>query len=234
MNIFETLKKYNNMNGGSLENTSLKRNVLVPYEEYEISKDKRLLIPFEYNGLKGFMNKDGGIVVKPKYHIICNECYSEQNLIKVGVIKSVYYLKNNGDVHPYLKTFYGLIDGKGEELFETNYTSIKLSTDKKILTLNSNFVVTIDGKEIVPFGKYAWIDGFDNGLARFNTIINDKKKWGIINDLGEEVVPPIYDEVYNFFGKNRTTTTCIENGCRKEFSLTDLSFIANKKTYLKK
>ena len=27
----------------------------------------------------------------------------------------------------------------------------------------------IDGSVVVPFGKYNWIDGFDNGLARVKT-----------------------------------------------------------------
>lgn len=26
--------------------------------------------------------------------------------------------------------------------------------------------LNIDGTVVVPFGKYSWIDGFDNGLAR--------------------------------------------------------------------
>ena len=30
-------------------------------------------------------------------------------------------------------------------------------------------VIDIDGQEIVPFGKYAWIDGFESGLARVRT-----------------------------------------------------------------
>lgn len=30
-------------------------------------------------------------------------------------------------------------------------------------------VVDLDGNVIVPFGKYAWIDGFDHGLARVRT-----------------------------------------------------------------
>ena len=56
-------------------------------------------------------------------------------------------------------------------------------------------VVDCDGNEIVPFGKYNWIDGFDQGLARVkigtqssNLVPNDNK-WGIINEQGEEVVP---------------------------------------------
>jgi hypothetical protein len=82
-------------------------------------------------------------------------------------------------------------------------------------------VIDLDGNQIVPFGKYAWIDGFDHGLARVRighsqstlcVIDLDGKnttpwrKWGIINKRGEEVLPVIYDEVWKFYGKNRLST----------------------------
>lgn len=82
-------------------------------------------------------------------------------------------------------------------------------------------VIDLDGNQIVPFGKYAWIDGFDHGLARVRighsqstlcVIDLDGKnttpwrKWGIINKRGEEVLPVIYNEVWKFYGKNRLST----------------------------
>lgn len=82
-------------------------------------------------------------------------------------------------------------------------------------------VIDLDENEIVPFGKYAWIDGFDHGLARVrighskNTLcvigLDGKKttpcrKWGIINKQGKEVLPVIYDNIWNFLGKNRLST----------------------------
>lgn len=113
---------------------------------------------------------------------------------------------------------------------------------------------------VVPFGKYGWIDGFENGLARVrshgqttytkNTIAiigltdnriiegeNDieeyvKKdfeehpdrfaKWGIINEDGEEVLPVIYDEVWNFFGKGRSNTKAVRDGVEISVSLREL------------
>ena len=102
-------------------------------------------------------------------------------------------------------------------------------------------VADSEGNEIVPFGKYGWIDGFDHGLARVRTsgklyrsrakavaiitnsqnVITDPveiaqekdnerelhperfAKWGIINERGEEVLPVVYDNIWNFLGKNR-------------------------------
>lgn len=73
-------------------------------------------------------------------------------------------------------------------------------------------VVDLEGNEIVPFGKYDWIDGFDHGLARVNKLCPDGKKWGIINMSGEEVLPVEYDSVWNFYGKNRNSTTVVKAG----------------------
>lgn len=78
-------------------------------------------------------------------------------------------------------------------------------------------VVDKTGKEIVPFGKYDWIDGFEKGLARVkvghqtSNLKDNDNKWGIINEQGEEVLPVEYDSVWNFFEKNRLYTMVIKD-----------------------
>ena len=119
-------------------------------------------------------------------------------------------------------------------------------------------VISSDGEVIVPFGKYAWIDGFDSGLARVHTagvrvndpnlcaVISDSinviegkaltayyddlkrnhpdqlSRWGIINMDGEEVVPVKYDNIWNFFGKNRKSTIVENDGSRYRVRFSDL------------
>lgn len=111
-------------------------------------------------------------------------------------------------------------------------------------------LLTSDGWEIIPEGKYAWISPFEGGLARVRTkgtynmgnniaimdfdddskTIEGKENidayyarlrrehpeqfshWGIINMHGEEVVPTIYDEIWNFYKKGRKSTRCVKNG----------------------
>lgn len=49
-------------------------------------------------------------------------------------------------------------------------------------------VIDLEGNEIVPFGKYGWIDGFDNGLCRVRShgdIIHTKNTTEIILFFGE-------------------------------------------------
>lgn len=78
-------------------------------------------------------------------------------------------------------------------------------------------VVDKDDNEIVPFGKYGWIDGFDHGLAR----VCLKSKWGIIDMQGEEVLPLEYDEIWNFLGKGRSDTRVIKDGDSQQFDLNE-------------
>ena len=65
------------------------------------------------------------------------------------------------------------------------------------------------GVPIVPFGKYSWIDAYDHGLARVIVGKGAEKKWGIINEQGVEVLPVIYDNIWNFVNKNRDSTIVV-------------------------
>lgn len=78
-----------------------------------------------------------------------------------------------------------------------------------------------DGNIVIPFGKYAWIDGFQNGLAKvishndtmspnivavFGSDSNDERvaEQGIVNEAGEEVLPLEYN-IWKFYGKDYPT-----------------------------
>ena len=91
-------------------------------------------------------------------------------------------------------------------------------------------VIDNNGNIIVPFGKYDWIDSFDQGLARVNIRISQEdnrygtmKKWGIINERGEEVLPLEYDEIWNFYGKNRYSTKAVLDGDEYNIYFHDLN-----------
>lgn len=71
-----------------------------------------------------------------------------------------------------------------------------------------------NGRVYVPIHKYSFIDHFEDAYARVN--IEDKttgkKKWGIINWYGKEIVPVIYDEIWKFYGKNIQNVKLVRNG----------------------
>lgn len=82
---------------------------------------------------------------------------------------------------------------------------------------NDNYQYGVTGKDgnvIVPFGKYGWISGFDHGLARVHSIkvISDNPRWGIIDMRGKEILPLRYNNIWDFFGKNRKSTKVILAG----------------------
>ena len=59
--------------------------------------------------------------------------------------------------------------------------------------------IDINNKQIVPFGKYSWLDPcFVCGFARVMSYdhIQDKEVWGIIDTLGNIVIPTIYDKIW--------------------------------------
>jgi len=108
--------------------------------------------------------------------------------------------------------------------FENNYLIITPPINSRLYSVkrcdNKWGVVDNGNNVIVPFGKYRWIGGFQNGFAKvishkdtsssknvIRTLTLPEKpvlnlaKQGIINELGEEVVPLEYN-VWKFYGKD--------------------------------
>jgi hypothetical protein len=48
-------------------------------------------------------------------------------------------------------------------------------------------------------------------------------KWGIINEMGEEVLPVEYDNIWNFYGKSRWSTKVEKDGYTTEVQFHDLN-----------
>ena len=116
-----------------------------------------------------------------------------------------------------------------------NYRQIKEPINSDLYAVqNKDYkwgVVDENDNIIVPFGKYAWIDGFQNGLAKVishndtsspnhictinletEEIDSTKRaKQGIINEAGEEVLPLEYS-VWKFYGKDFPTIKTFKNG----------------------
>ena len=104
--------------------------------------------------------------------------------------------------------------------------------NKKIYTVqDKNFgyaVLNTDGTEVVPFGKYSWIDGFDKGLARvrIGNVTNGQNengnKWGLIDENGREILPLEYDCIWTFYGKKRVTTKVVKGNVAHNVILSEL------------
>lgn len=76
---------------------------------------------------------------------------------------------------------------------------------------------------------YDFIDGFDHGLARVYKIIDNQKKWGIIGLVKTEkgyqaklCVSLKYDNIWNFYGKDRKSTPGYIGGLAESINLEEL------------
>lgn len=181
--------------------------ILVDYNDYNIKDDNRLLIPFSYSQHFGLINKVGEVVVEPEYDIISDSCYEESDLIRLGKYYTYGYNRKTKDPSTYLGIKWGLIDSKGNFILDSIYKWIDISDDKKILTVrHMDFqyeVIDVDGVVVVPKGFYSWIDTFVNGLARVISMDGENKKWGIIDELGNQVLSLRYSRVWKFTNKNQ-------------------------------
>ena len=210
--------------------------VILPPSSYNINEDKRLLIPFMHYDKIGFVNKDGEVVVMPKYIAYNGECYQENDHIKVAILETYGYPKAGGKVSTYHRLLYGLINAKGEVVLEPSYLSlIPALNGKPLYTVRNRAyqygVLTSDGKVEIPFGKYCWMDGFDNGLARVqlsmprkdaDDLIPTNSMWGIIDEYDNVVLPIEYDNIWNFYDRNRYTTKVVKDGKSWDISLSEL------------
>lgn len=207
--------------------------ILVPASSYNMQDDNRLLIPFTSGENIGFVDKEGVIVVKPQFTMYYGDCYDESDYIRVTVDYLYGFPRSGGRVATYKRPMYGLINFKGETIFEPSFFSlIPAIGNKKLYTVQDKnlgyAVLNIDGTEVVPYGKYSYIDGFDKGLARvkIGNVTNGQKnngnKWGLINENGDEVLPIEYDDMWSFYGKNRATVRVVKGDVAQNIVLSEI------------
>ena len=207
--------------------------ILVPASSYNMQDDNRLLIPFTSGENIGFVDKEGVIVVKPQFTMYYGDCYDESDYIRVTVDYLYGFPRSGGRVATYKRPMYGLINFKGETIFEPSFFSlIPAIGNKKLYTVQDKnlgyAVLNIDGTEVVPYGKYSYIDGFDKGLARvkIGNVTNGQKnngnKWGLINENGDEVLPIEYDDMWSFYGKNRATVRVVKGDVAQNVVLSEI------------
>lgn len=68
----------NNLNGKEM------MNVIVPVNNYDLTRDSRVIIPFFESGKVGFMDHYGAIVVDPQYDSYRGEFDNENDLVVVS------------------------------------------------------------------------------------------------------------------------------------------------------
>ncbi len=216
-----------NTNWENHQNEGIK--IVINAKMYKPETDNRLLIPFidEKKGFgdsekMGLLDKNGEVILPAEYDVILDDCYHPDDFIRVG--KFVYTKSSQK-----MRVRYHIINASGELLLAQMYDWVCVSDDKKYIiirdytnyTTDGYAMFDIEGKEIVPLGKYQRLEFFDRGLAR----VTCKKKWGLINTDGEEVQPLIYDKIWNFANKPYDTIILVKDGVQYEASFDNPSVV---------
>lgn len=203
--------------------------IITPVNQYNVSKDDRLLIPFIKDHRIGFVNQSAVCIVKPQFDKFQGEIRSPEALLRVAKRFSYGFL-NSGkyEVRTYDSDKWGVLDSNGKLIVDTEYKEIAISDNFQLLTLHDfqkgYCVINRNGDIIVPYGKYNYIDGFTNGYARvkINKVTNGSKMndnfWGIIDEQGKVVLPLEYFKIGNFYDKPEFKyTKVIKDGCEHRF-----------------
>lgn len=210
--------------------------VLKEYSSYDFQSDERLLIPFMLFNKIGFFNRQGECIVEPKYDTYIGDIYSETDLIKIGIRHSYAYERRNRHPDVYTRYNYGIMNAKGECIIEPQYSGIRIGANSFIVRRAYGYdydgalaLLDPNGDTIIPFGEYSIIDEFEYGLARVKVSSKSSRnpdgalKWGIINEVGEEVLAAEYDDIWKFYGRHRNSTKVIKDGIESEVYFKDLN-----------
>lgn len=212
-----------------MEKLEYNTRIIVPRLNYDIEKEKRILIPFQDGTKFGFADKEEQIVIPPSFDIVLDDFYHTKSLVRVGKYTAVGYERKTSAPATYTRIKLGLLKADGTFLLPIEYDSIVIPLFSNCYTLYSlskgYSVIDYQGNIIVPFGKYKYIDGFDTGLARvIGTTTNGiaDNGWGIIDEGGNENLKPIYANIWNFYDKSRMFTKVIQtDGKELEFHFRD-------------
>ncbi|MPR34226.1 WG repeat-containing protein [Salmonirosea aquatica] len=164
-----------------------------------IDKDNNIVIPFEFEEIRDFINEKaivssgGSFGVINKLGELVIPChYSYINICK----ENDYYFVARGTVDTE-KNNWGYIDNTGVEILSCDY-------NYEICIFHEHLArIYIDGKgwgfinkhgEVIIDCRYDDAQSFSQGLAA----VSIKGKWGFINQLDQPIIPFIYDRAFWF------------------------------------
>ncbi len=133
----------------------------------------------------GLVNRKGQLLIKPKYDQLTIIPYSDV-IVAIKGEKAGFISRNDDIIQPFE------FDANPHPYVTYSNVPIIVRKDKKYMLVNRDGKIT-NGKE------YDYIDGFWSNKARMKL----NGKFGFLDTLGKEIIPPIYDHAENFY-KNAT------------------------------
>lgn len=148
------------------------------YDKINMIEQDMKLYYAENNGLKGILDKNGKVIIYIEY----DDIGIDSSLYPNDKIENNYILFNN--CIPVKKNdYWGLIDINGKVIHNFEYSRLGyiVGTSKDKTTNNILLITDINGIEGIVVAKKE----------------NDIEKYGIINSLGEEIVPCVLEKIYS-------------------------------------
>ena len=141
------------------------------------------LAPVKKNGKWGYIDKDDNVVIPFQYL----EALSFWNGFATVKEKDGHKSSN----------VYGFINKEGQ-LISSNISSRRLFFSEGVAAKYDSgrsiyWYIDETGNRVSPYKTYEWAWEFQNGFAR----VKKYGKWGIIDKKGSEIVPFLYDLIYN-------------------------------------
>ena len=123
------------------------------------------------------------------------------HLLFVLWLQEEYQVDNNLQIFQE-EDLFGVKNQVGEIIIPPQYKEIQPFSCGLALVRNSQYqyaYINIINKQVIPFGRYSWCDPqFTCGFARVTEYhyLEENNKWGIIDTLGNIVVPFKYDKIW--------------------------------------
>lgn len=174
-------------------------NVVVPFDYDYCGTFSEGLADVRKNGLIGFVNKNGELVIPCKYKNLYNGCGFREGLVGVSIDGELPgdiwgYIDQNGNIIiPFQKGITGAPFSSG--------LSMRYRTDKNGLliihgTACEGAFIYKNGEQASDFFETQNIEGFRKGYCT----IKDKNGWeGLVNTQGEFTIPCKYSFIANGF-----------------------------------
>ncbi len=188
-------------------------------------KKSSILLPVKKKDKCGYINTSGEMIIQPHFDS-CGDFYNDRAVVSVGkkygiidaegkyIVNPKYdYINDEPSDNLYYFEIkskstddekYGFINGNGELINKTLYDWVRhFKGGKALVKINDKWGIIDTKGNMVLQAKYDEVSYFNNGVA--SVLVNAKKdqygftsegKYGFINESGEYVVEPKFDQIY--------------------------------------
>ena len=201
-----------NSKGGKRQVYDLEGNPIYHTWYYDMHPLTSGLFIIEKNGLKGIVNLQGKILIKPRYQTIVADSTSHISLLHNGrfgyynpiegsLIKPQYESRvtyfNNGILISSKKGMKGLIDPKNNVIVAFEYDQIEHWSDSSVIARKQNNWVVLNYNtgelEFQDITGLEWISNHDNRRA----IIKTKQGYGLLDNKLGMLLNPGFNDIIN-------------------------------------